>query len=72
MPFSRELLPPKKLLGNKDPAFLLKRRKDLESYLQSIFHFLARNIPTALEEFLEFNKVSINVLLKLESKEEIW
>ena len=53
----RDVLPPKKLLGNKDPAFLMKRRKELESYLQGIFHFLARNLPVPLAEFLDFNKV---------------
>ena len=50
-------LPPKKILGNKDPAFLIKRRKELETYLQSTFHFLEKNVPTVLADFLYFDKV---------------
>jgi hypothetical protein len=57
-------LPPKKLLGNKDPVFLLKRRKDLEAYLQSTFHFLARNLPDPLAEFLHFAKYDVHFVLK--------
>lgn len=60
----RDVLPPKKLLGNKDPAFLMKRRKELETYLQNIFHFLACNLPTPLAEFLDFDKYDINFILK--------
>jgi len=60
----RDVLPPKKLLGNKDPAFLMKRRKELESYLQGIFHFLARNLPVPLAEFLDFNKYDLNFILR--------
>ena len=33
----KESLPQKKLL-NKDPSFIMKRRRDLESYLQSVFN----------------------------------
>ena len=53
----RDVLPPKKLLGNKDPAFLMRRRAELETYLQNIFHFLVRSLPVPLAEFLEFDKV---------------
>jgi len=61
---NRDVLPPKKLLGNKDPAFLMKRRKELEIYLQNIFHFLARDIPEPLADFLEFSKYDIHFILR--------
>jgi len=60
----RDVLPPKKLLGNKDPAFLMKRRKELEIYLRNIFHFLARNIPEPLADFLEFSKYDIHFIMR--------
>ena len=30
------LLPPKKLIGSKEPAFIMKRRRELEAYLQVV------------------------------------
>merc|ERR1719245_1046234 len=39
----KDLLPPKKLIGSKDPAFIMKRRRELETYLQSVYHFLEKN-----------------------------
>ena len=30
------LLPPKKLIGSKEPAFIMKRRRELETYLQVV------------------------------------
>ena len=60
----KDLLPPKKLLGNKDPAFIMKRRKDLESYLQTVYHFLEKNLPTVLAEFLDFPTYDIHYVLQ--------
>jgi hypothetical protein len=60
----KEGLPPKKLLGNKDPAFLIKRRKELETYLQSTFHFLEKNVPTVLADFLHFDKYESHFILR--------
>ena len=31
---AKDILPPKKLIGNKDPAFIEKRRMDLQGYVQ--------------------------------------
>lgn len=60
----KDLLPPKKLIGNKDPAFIMKRRRDLESYLQTVYHFLEKNLPSALAEFLQFPVYDIHYVLQ--------
>jgi len=60
----KDSLPPKKLLGNKDPAFLMKRRKELETYLLTTFHFLEKNLPPVLAEFLHFNKYESHFILR--------
>ena len=60
----KDLLPPKKLLGSKDPAFIMKRRKDLETYLQTVFHFFEKNIPQTLAEFLDFPVYDIHYILQ--------
>jgi hypothetical protein len=52
--FFRDTLPPKKLLGSKDPGFIMKRRRELESYLQNVFHFLSQDLPPVLADFLDF------------------
>jgi len=57
-------LPPKKIIGNKDPAFLMKRRTELENYLQSTFHFLEKNLPPVLAEFLHFDKYESHFILR--------
>jgi len=59
----KDLLPPKKLIGSKDPAFIMKRRKDLETYLQTVYHFLEKNLPQALADFLDFPLYDIHYVL---------
>ncbi len=60
---AKDSLPAKKAIGNKDPAFVMRRRRDLEAYLQSVFRFLQRAIPKPLAEFLDLNRYDINFLL---------
>ena len=60
----KDLLPPKKLIGSKDPAFIMKRRRELETYLQTVYHFLEKNLPNALAEFLEFPSYDIHYVLQ--------
>lgn len=59
----RDLLPPKKLLGSKDPAFIMKRRRELEIYLQSVCHFLERNLSPYLLDFLELGQYDIHLIV---------
>ncbi|KAB7496253.1 Nischarin, partial [Armadillidium nasatum] len=59
-----DLLPPKKIIGNKDPMFIEKRKKDLELYLQTVVSFMSVAIPEQLSEFLELKYYEINFLLQ--------
>ena len=60
----KDLLPPKKMIGNKDPAFIMKRRKELETYLQTTFHFFEKNLPVVLAEFLDFPLYDIHYIVR--------
>lgn len=60
----KDLLPPKKLLHNLEPAFLEKRKSDLELYLQTGVNFLEKSLPRCLIEFLCLDKYDINILLQ--------
>jgi len=57
------LLPPKKLLGSKDPAFIMRRRRELEIYLQAVCHFLERNLSRHLTSFLELAQYDIHLVV---------
>ena len=60
----KESLPQKKLLGNKDPSFIMKRRRDLESYLQSVFRFLQHSLPQSLAKFLCLSEYDQHFILR--------
>ncbi len=63
----KTLLPPKKLFGNQTEAFIKKRQRELEIYLQTVLHHLTQ-VPQALGTFLDFPKyVSLFDLLSLPS-----
>jgi len=54
----------RRLLGNRDPAFVKQRRKELETYLQSIFQFLCHAMPEPLVDFLDLPKYDVNFVLR--------
>lgn len=60
----KDMLPPKKLIGNKDPAFIEARRKGLEEYLSAIVNFLQKRMPRELVLFLDFHLYDILFLLQ--------
>lgn len=61
---SKDQLPPKKIIRNKDPVFIEKRRKGLEEYLIYVVNFLQRALPRELASFLDFHKYDIIFLLQ--------
>ena len=42
----------------------MKRRKDLETYLQTVYHFLEKSLPRVLAEFLDFPTYDIDNVLQ--------
>ncbi|KAL1114864.1 hypothetical protein AAG570_007688 [Ranatra chinensis] len=68
---SKDILPPKKVLGNRDPDFIEQRRAALEKYLSDVVVFLQRTMPKTLVLFLHLEKFDIMFLLQSLS-EQFW
>ena len=60
----KDILPPKKLIGNKSEIFVEKRRLGLETYLNSVYNYLKKIMPRPLATFLELHLYEIFFLLQ--------
>ncbi|XP_012279727.1 nischarin isoform X2 [Orussus abietinus] len=52
---AKDILPPKKLIGNKSEAFVEKRRLGLEEYLNAVYVYLKKMMPRELALFLDMH-----------------
>ncbi|XP_043678738.1 nischarin-like [Vespula pensylvanica] len=60
----KDILPPKKLIGNKCEAFVEKRRHSLEMYLNAVYGYLKKAMPRELAVFLDLHVYDIFFLLQ--------
>lgn len=60
----KDILPPKKLIGNKCEAFVEKRRVSLEIYLNAVYNYLKKAMPRELAVFLDLHVYDIFFLLQ--------
>lgn len=60
----KDILPPKKVIGNKEPTFLEKRRSDLCQYLRTVLNFLQIAMPLELAVFLDFHRYDTQFLIR--------
>lgn len=60
----KDLLPAKKIIGNKDPEFIERRRADLEIYLKKIVQFLEKALPVEVCSFFEFEEYEVYSLVR--------
>lgn len=60
----KDILPPKKLIGNKCEAFVEKRRLSLEVYLNAVYNYLKKAMPRELAVFLDLHAYDIYFLLQ--------
>lgn len=61
---TKDILPGKKIIGNKEPDFIEIRRIGLEIYLQTVMSFLQKSMPEELFDFLEFDKYDVILIVK--------
>lgn len=61
---AKELLPPKKVIRNKTPKFVEKRREALNEYLKNVFKYLKLTMPSEFAHFLDFHLYDIFFLLQ--------
>lgn len=61
---NKDLLPPKKFVGNLDPRFIDQRRILLELYLNRIFQLLLKTMPTSLANFLDLGNHDVMFIIK--------
>lgn len=61
---TKDILPGKKIIGNKEPNFIERRRVGLEIYLQTVLSFLQKSMPEELLTFLEFDKYDVILIVK--------
>lgn len=60
----KDILPPKKLIGNKNEVFVEKRRLGLEIYLNAVYNYLKKAMPRELALFLDLHVYDIFFLLQ--------
>lgn len=65
---ARDLLPPKKAIGNKTAKFVEQRREALDVYLKSVFTYLKLSMPTVFAQFLDFHVYDIFFALQVLAK----
>lgn len=60
----KDILPPKKLIGNKCEVFVEKRRQSLEIYLNAVYNYLKKAMPRELALFLDLHEYDIYFLVQ--------
>lgn len=60
----KDILPPKKIIGNKSESFIEKRKIALEAYLNSVYNYLKKAMPRELAVFLHLHVYDIFFLLQ--------
>ena len=60
----KDILPPKKLIGNKSEAFIEKRRIGLEEYINAVYYYLKKTIPREFALFLHLHLYDIFFILQ--------